>query len=75
MSATNELTTVQVVPPVTFTCYALSGRVLGTWTFNEPPGGIDIPKDIRKRIARTTTVDARGVMVDEWFADWAVEES
>lgn len=59
--------------PLMVTLYAKSGRVLMRVRGLRQGNGFDVPKDIRKRVARTETIDANGVVVDQWTAPWAVE--
>lgn len=61
------------VPPLVLTCYAESGRVLARFHGLRGGQGVNIPKDIRKRVARTEVMDARGEIIDTWHAPWAVE--
>lgn len=59
--------------PLTLTAYAKSGRVLMRSTALREGDVVEFPKDIRKRIARTETLDANGVVIDTWTAPWPVD--
>lgn len=63
---------VQGVPPLTYTAYAKNGRVLLRQTGLKGPATMTIPRDLRKRVAWTELMDARGVIVNRWDAPWEV---
>jgi hypothetical protein len=65
----------EAVEPLMVTCYGSDGRVLMRKGGLRQGKRFDIPKQLRKRIARTETVDARGRTVDTWTAPWPVEAS
>lgn len=61
------------VLPLTITLYAANGRVLLRSTGLREGASVPVPKDMRKRVARTETMDARGKIIDRWVAPWAVD--
>jgi hypothetical protein len=52
--------------------YNVEGVLIRRITMVKPPFAFDVPKDLRKRVARTELLDSRGVVVSEWQAPWAV---
>jgi hypothetical protein len=62
---------IAAVEPLVLTCYAASGRVLMRAQGLRQGMSVDIPKALRKCIARTETIDARGHVVDRWTAPWS----
>jgi hypothetical protein len=61
------------VEPLTITLYGKDGGVLLRKQGLRQGSGFDVPVELRKRVARTETFDARGRVVDQWTAPWDVE--
>lgn len=59
--------------PLTVTFYATDGAVLFRRTGLLPGASVDVPQDMRLKVARTETMDRRGVIVDTWTAPWEVQ--
>lgn len=61
---------IAAVEPVVVTFFDRTGRVLLRTAPLHAGQGFDVPRDISKRVARSETMDARGVIVDRWAAPW-----
>lgn len=62
------------VPPFKFIAYGKSGDVLLLRTNLAEGASIDVPADIRKRVAYTEVKDVRGRVINRWDAPWEVED-
>lgn len=63
----------EAVPPLAFTAYATDGRVIFRKLGLRVGGSVKVPPHLRKKVARTETMDRRGRIVARWSAPWPVE--
>jgi hypothetical protein len=72
----NDIAGIQMargVPPFKFLAYSKSGDVLLLRTNLRMGSSVDIPADIRKRVAYTELKDVRGRVINRWDIPWEVE--
>jgi hypothetical protein len=67
--------TVAAALPLTVTFYAADGSVLFRKGGLLPGRSVDVPQAMRKKVARTETMDRRGVIVDTWTAPWETDDA
>jgi hypothetical protein len=63
----------RAVEPLTITLYGKNSGVLLHKQGLRQGMTFEIPIELRKRVARTETMDATGRLVDRWTAPWEVE--